>query len=158
MENGLSEYLSLKKLQMQAEIAKGNSMAQEATALPKRSTAPQLSEPRVINEGKNPVQLASEMGQMFRQLDDATKQDVLNAFLGQGPDNSENIEESYDDDTIENEGEFLNAEDERILNGDTDPDEYEGDHVSDSQHATPVDDDHQTDRQGNPGREQGPTH
>jgi hypothetical protein len=158
MENGLSEYLSLKKLQIQAEIAKGNSMAQEATALPKRSTAPQLSEPRVINEGKNPVQLASEMGQMFRQLDDATKQDVLNAFLGQGPDNSENIEESYDDDTIENEGEFLNAEDERILNGDTDPDEYEGDHVSDSQHATPVDDNHQTDRQGDPGREQVPTH
>jgi hypothetical protein len=163
MGSGLSEWLSLKKLQMQAEIAKATVTGQQATALPKRSTTPelaqpQLSEPKLINQGKDPVKIAQEMGQMFRELDDSTKQQVLNAFLGDATDEPENIEQTAFDDTIENEGDFLNPDDERILKGETVADEHEGDHIPDSQHAASVDDNDQTDRQRDPGGEQVSTH
>lgn len=158
-QNGLAEYLALKKLQAQGEIARNATMQQSARELPQRSPAPQLDQPRVIKQENDPVKTARDMGAMFRSLDGATQQKVLNAFLGDEPaTNPVNIENIDDSDTIENEGEFLNAEDREILNGDADPNENEADHISDSEHTAPAHDHDPVNRAGDTGGINTPTH
>jgi hypothetical protein len=158
VESGLTEYLALKKLQAQSEIAKGKMMQESATPLPPRQNTPQLSQPQVIKEGKDPVQIAREMGQMFRNLDGSQQQAVLDAFLNESPENSDNIENIGPNDTIEYEGEFLDATDQEILNGETNPNKDAPDHLSDGEHTPPADDDDQINRQGDTGRIEVPTH
>lgn len=146
VENGLSEFLSLKKLQAQSEIAKGSFMQESKRELPQRTASPAML-PRVATEG-DPVALARQMGEMFKSLDPTTQQQALSAFFGETPDNSENIENMPYSDTIENEPDILDAEDQELLNSGADTDQIEAGHVSNGEHPAPADDNHQADRAG----------
>jgi len=151
-ETGLSEFLSLKKLQAQAELARMTPANEPPRTLPARQPARQLDQPRVIKQEKDPVQLARQMGEMFRQLTDEQRQAAMAAFLGtESLQDSENIENDYDNDTIDTDGEYLDAEDQEIMNSAGNDNTDETDHFSDGEHAAPVDNHNPVDRQGNNG-------
>jgi hypothetical protein len=158
-ETGLSEFLSIKKLQMQAELAKLAPAGEAPRSLPTRSAGRQLDSPRVIKQENDPVQLARQMGEMFRQLTDEERQAAMAAFLRtESLQDSENIENDYDNDTIDPEGEFLDAEDQEIMNSAGNNHQDETDHFSDGEHAAPADNHNPADRQGNNGGIATPTH
>lgn len=149
VSNGLSEYLALKKLQAQSEIAKGNLMQSAPRELPsRRQPAVHGTQPRALDAPKDPIDIARQMGAMFRSLDPEQQQLALNAFLGDSSENLENIENTPDYDTIlEGEDNPLDAEDQEILNG-ANPNEIEADHIQDGQYTGSADADDQADRAG----------
>lgn len=163
VSNGLSEYLALKKLQAQSEISKGT-FNQAPRELPTRQAAAPAMQPRAIDAPTDPIQIARQMGAMFRELDPEKQQLALNAFLGESSDledlseNLENIENIPEYDTIENGANNpLDTEDMEILNGATNPNEIEADHIQDGEHTRSADADDQADRAGDSGGQPLPT-
>jgi hypothetical protein len=148
LETLVSEFISLKKLQAQAEISKIGVFSSDRPALPSRTPKSVNSAPKVISDKKDPVQLAREMGAMFRGLDDDLRQRALNAFLGQ--EEEENMEENAVNDILDDEEQFLTTEDQELLDRE-EPDNHsdETDHISDSGHARSAIENDPPDRSGN---------
>jgi len=110
LETALTELIALQKLKVQSEISKAKGNQPAARPLPPRAAPPRPAPPRAApppqretvqhtppsghpvspppisqplnGTGRNPLQLAAEMGRIYRNLSDEDQQAVVSAFLG----------------------------------------------------------------------------
>jgi hypothetical protein len=104
LETALTELIALQKLKVQSEIAKAKTGQPPARPLPARAaprpapppqqktvqntppigqtvSPPTVSQP-LNGTGRNPLQIAREMGEIYRRMGDADQQAILTAFMG----------------------------------------------------------------------------
>lgn len=171
LETALTELIALQKLKVQGEIAKAKGQQPPPRPLPARAASPRQAPPpppRQTVQGntggghpvspppisqplngsaRNPLQIAKEMGEVYRRMDDEQQQALLLAFMG----DSEEIDvenETYIDeaqqkrnnnsDTVMSESlddtaaDLLDEEDRAVLESEADEtDEPEGDEIED---------------------------
>lgn len=124
LETALTELIALQKLKVQGEIAKAKGNQPPPRPLPARATtarpAPRPSPPQqrqtgqdntggghpvspppisqpVNGSGRNPLQIAKEMGEIYRRMDDAQQQALMMAFIGDSEETDVDDEEYIDD-------------------------------------------------------------
>lgn len=116
LETALTELIALQKLKVQSEIAKAKGAQPAARPLPARAAPPsrqvpppqkqnvqytppvgQTVSPPTVSQplngtGRNPLQIAREMGAIYRRMGDDDQQAILAAFMG------EEIHQSHEED------------------------------------------------------------
>lgn len=150
VDTAVSEFLSLKKMQVQAELARnGSGYEPLARELPERTSGASgnsRSHIRVADSPEtDPVELAGRMGRMYSTLSPDQQNRVMSEFFGA----QQNIEDSPNDVTIDSDDEsMLTPSDQDILNG-PDGDKNEITDVPHCEHAAAADDGDHDGGQGN---------
>lgn len=173
LETALTELIALQKLKVQGELAKVKASQPAPRPLPARSApprpAPPSPQPRTAPQtaqtntggghpvsppvtqplngsGRNPLQLAREMGEIFRRMDDEQQQSIIMAFMGDSEETDVENEEYIDEeeqtgnnnsdtvmsaDDMDTAADLLDDEDRAVLESDDETDESTGDDIND---------------------------
>jgi hypothetical protein len=200
LETALTELLALQKLKVQNEIAKAKGAQQAARPLPPRQPPPRAMPPRpsppppkqteqhttrgghpvspppitqpLNGSGRNPLDIAREMGAIYRNMGDEEQQALLLAFIGDSQqtdvENDISVDEEQEErnnnsDTVMSDSnsdasDLLDPEDQAVLESadETDEDssdvdsEHETDQLSDGVDTRTTEIDDPLDREGNP--------
>jgi hypothetical protein len=167
VENAISELIELKKMQLQAQMARAAARP-AAPPLPQRRAAlsqpttdggHDMSTPAKKPNGKDdPVALARQLRAAYEVLTSEEQTAVMGAFLN--ADETENLDHRGHEQQNERKNpstrDLLTAADIAILESDTDDDDQD-DEISDSEYTSPVENDDTSDRPGDTGRNDLPT-
>ena len=135
LETGLTELIDMKKMMMQAEIAKSQPKSQTAPPPIEKRTPQQTNTPPSPQKNEalptDPIQLAKQMRDIYMGLSSEQQQAVMTAFLSEDDQDSakndetvENNDNSFDDtptniQNINSTNDILDEEDAAVLRGES---------------------------------------
>lgn len=156
-ETMMSEYMQLKKMQLQMELSAHSGGRQEPPELQQRvptRTLPAAADRGALqvvdDEPEDELALARKMGALYRSRSPERQQEMMHAFMH--PD--QNVVPGSENDTMgDGEEDFLDDEDRDIMSSDDDTGDNsdENSDVSDGQHAGSAHDNDPHNRQGHTG-------